>query len=107
MSGTLSRGMTILTVSMPTTFGSPVSPRSTTRVERSGFTYTAHAVSTITRRVVPGIVLTFAHRHIMRESEFGGYGSARSNYPFAGGLGGAPKDAVRLPRRRMTRGRSL
>jgi hypothetical protein len=25
MSGTLSRGMTILTVSMPTTFGSPVS----------------------------------------------------------------------------------
>src|ERR1035438_5113162 len=63
MSGTLSRGMTILTVSMPTTSGSPVSPRSTTRVERSGFTYTAHAVSTMTRRVVPGIVLTSAHRH--------------------------------------------
>src|ERR1017187_8359260 len=63
MSGTLSRGMTILTVSMPTTFGSPVGPRSTTRVERSGFTYTAHAVSTMTRRGVPGIVLTSAHRH--------------------------------------------
>src|ERR1022692_1582650 len=27
--------------------GSPVSPGSTTRVERSGFTYTAHAVSTM------------------------------------------------------------
>src|SRR5450755_151117 len=40
---------------------SPVSPRSTTRVERSGFMYTAHAVSTMTRRVVPGIVLTSAH----------------------------------------------
>src|ERR1022692_1912393 len=64
MSGTLSRGMTILMVSMPTTFGIPVSPRSTTRVERSGFTYTAHAVSTMTRRVVPGIVLTSAHRQI-------------------------------------------
>src|ERR1700680_2291657 len=62
MSGTLSRGMTILTVSMPTTSGSPVSRRSTTRVERSGFTYTAHAVSTMTRRVVPGIVLTSALR---------------------------------------------
>src|SRR6266704_389690 len=35
---------TILTVAMPTTSGSPVSPRSTTRVERSGFTYTADAV---------------------------------------------------------------
>src|ERR1039457_2158297 len=67
MSGTLSRGMTILTVSMPTTFGSPVSPRSTTRVERSGFTYTAHAVSTMTQRVVPGIVLTSAHRHYARD----------------------------------------
>src|SRR6266536_6305486 len=34
----LEHGMTNLTVSMPTTPGSPVSPRSTTRGERSGFT---------------------------------------------------------------------
>src|ERR1039457_4864880 len=62
MSGTLSRGMTILTVSMPATSGSPASPGSTTRAGRSGFTHTARAVSTMTRRVVPGIVLTSAHR---------------------------------------------
>lgn len=61
MSGALSRRMTILTVSMPTTFGSPASPRSTTRVE-SGLTYRAHAVSTMNQRVVPGIVLTSPHR---------------------------------------------
>ncbi len=35
MSGTLSREMAIPTVSMPATSGSPVSPRSTTRVETS------------------------------------------------------------------------
>src|SRR5258708_21830774 len=97
MSGTLSRGMTILTVSMPTTFGSPVSPRSTTRVERSGFTYTAHAVSTITRRVVPGIVLTFAHRHIMRESEFGGFGQPRPDHPLSRGPGGPRRHPGRRP----------
>src|SRR5580700_10941115 len=34
MGGTLSGGMTILTVPMPATSGSPVSPRSTTRAER-------------------------------------------------------------------------
>src|SRR6266446_4071878 len=84
MSGTLSRGMTILTVPMPTTFGSPVSPRSTTRVERSGFTYTAHAVSTMTRRVVPGIVLTSAHRQLGASWPGGDL--------LGGGAGGAQQD---------------
>src|ERR1017187_4121867 len=83
MSGTLSRGMTILTVSMPTTCGSPVSPRPT-RVERSGFTYTAHAVSTMTRRVVPGIVLTSAHRHVRST----GRPASLSTYGLAGATRG-------------------
>src|ERR1035438_7470458 len=58
---TLSRGMTILTVSMPTTFGSPVSTRSTTRVERSGFTYRRRC-RIRHRRQVPQRIRQLAHR---------------------------------------------